>query len=33
VAVGVDTIVLAAAAKQLLGMYKAAPGTASPNGY
>ncbi|WP_432728956.1 4-hydroxy-2-oxoheptanedioate aldolase [Variovorax sp. W6] len=33
VAVGVDTIVLAAAAKQLLAKYKAAPGAASPNGY
>ena len=36
VAVGVDTIVLAAAAKQLLAKYKtdkAAPGVASPNGY
>jgi 4-hydroxy-2-oxoheptanedioate aldolase len=33
VAVGVDTIVLAAAARQLLAKYKAAPGAASPNGY
>ncbi len=33
VAVGVDTIVLAAAAKQLLAKYKVAPGVASPNGY
>ena len=33
VAVGVDTILLAAAAKQLLAKYKAAPGATAPNGY
>lgn len=33
VAVGVDTILLAAAAKQLLAKYKAAPGVIAPNGY
>jgi 4-hydroxy-2-oxoheptanedioate aldolase len=33
VAVGVDTILLAAAAKQLLAKYKTAPGATSPNGY
>ena len=32
-AVGVDTILLAAAAKQLLAKYKAAPGATAPNGY
>jgi len=33
VAVGVDTILLTAAAKQLLAKYKAAAGAASPSGY
>jgi 4-hydroxy-2-oxoheptanedioate aldolase len=33
VAVGVDTIVLAAAAKQLLSKYKNASGAVTPNGY